>query len=202
MHQSPIGTKSPIAALTAASAARNYATKGENHDKTPGRQGCDRQRRRQFGPGWGNGKCTAITFAREGAKVVVADINRAAAEETATLITDEGGTALVIEADTTSESDMNGLVARTLSEYGKLDILAQIVGISGRHTFFDDTEEEWDRVMTVNVKAAMLASRAALRPMIEQRWAGSSPSRRSPACARSGLTCRCPMACRRPRSRC
>src|ERR1700759_4485101 len=117
------------------------------------------------GAGWGNGKCTAITFAREGAKVVVADINRAAAEETAKLIADEGGTALVVEADTTSEADVNRMVATTLSEFGKLDILAQIVGISGRHTFFDDTVEEWDRVMRVNVTATMLACRAALRPM-------------------------------------
>jgi len=122
------------------------------------------------GPGWGNGKCTAITFAREGAKVVVADINRAAAEETAKLITDEGGTALVLESDTTSEADVNRMVATTLSEFGKLDILAQIVGISGRHTFFDDTKENWDHVMTVNVTGTMLACRAALRPMAEQRW--------------------------------
>jgi NAD(P)-dependent dehydrogenase (short-subunit alcohol dehydrogenase family) len=122
------------------------------------------------GPGWGNGKCTAITFAREGAKVVVADINRAAAEETAKLITDEGGTALVIESDTTSEADVDAMVAKTLSEFGKLDILAQIVGISGRHTLFDDTVEEWDKVMRVNVTATMLACRAALKPMIEQRW--------------------------------
>jgi NAD(P)-dependent dehydrogenase (short-subunit alcohol dehydrogenase family) len=122
------------------------------------------------GPGWGNGKCTAITFAREGAKVVVADINRAAAEETAKLITDEGGTALVIEADTTSEAQMNALVARTISEFGKLDILVQIVGISGLLGFLDDTLEEWNRVMTVNLTATMLASRAALRPMIEQKW--------------------------------
>jgi NAD(P)-dependent dehydrogenase (short-subunit alcohol dehydrogenase family) len=122
------------------------------------------------GPGWGNGKCTAITFAREGAKVVVADINRAAAEETARLIADEGGTALVIEADTTSETQMNALVAQTLSAFGRLDILVQIVGISGLLGFFEDTREEWERVMTVNVTAAMLASRAALRPMIEQKW--------------------------------
>jgi NAD(P)-dependent dehydrogenase (short-subunit alcohol dehydrogenase family) len=122
------------------------------------------------GPGWGNGKCTAITFAREGAKVVVADINRAAAEETAKLITDEGGTALVIESDTTSEADVDAMVAKTLSEFGKLDILAQIVGISGRHTLFDETEENWNRVMKVNVTATMLACRAALKPMIEQRW--------------------------------
>jgi NAD(P)-dependent dehydrogenase (short-subunit alcohol dehydrogenase family) len=122
------------------------------------------------GPGWGNGKCTALTFAREGARVAVVDINRAAAEETAKLISDEGGRALVIESDTTAEADVDRMVATTLSEFGKVDILAQIVGISGRNTFFDDTKENWDHVMTVNVTGTMLACRAALRPMVEQRW--------------------------------
>ena len=110
------------------------------------------------GPGWGNGKCTAVQFAREGAQVVVVDINRAAAEETAALIAGEGGKALVIQADVTSESDMQDMVARTLSEYGRLDILAQIVGISSRLTFFEETEADWDRVMAVNVKAAFLSA--------------------------------------------
>src|ERR1700735_1037605 len=101
------------------------------------------------GPGWGNGKCTAVQFAREGAQVVVVDINRAAAGE--------GVKALVIQADVTSESDMQDMVARTLSEYGRLDILAQIVGISSRLTFFEETEADWDRGMAVNGKAAFLS---------------------------------------------
>lgn len=63
------------------------------------------------GPGWGNGKASAVQFAREGAKVAVCDINRAAAEETASLITKEGGRAIVLEADVTSETDMKRVVA-------------------------------------------------------------------------------------------
>jgi NAD(P)-dependent dehydrogenase (short-subunit alcohol dehydrogenase family) len=101
---------------------------------------------------------------------VVVDINRAAAEETAAIITGEGGAAIVVEADVTSESDMEAMVARTLSEFGRLDILAHIVGISGRYPFFEDTAEEWDKVMAVNVRSVFLAARAALRPMVEQRW--------------------------------
>lgn len=122
------------------------------------------------GPGWGNGKCTAVQFAREGAKVTVVDINAQAAEETAEIITEEGGKAMAVQADVTSESQMEAMVDKTLSEFGRFDVLAQIVGISGRYTFFDDTAEEWDRVMAVNVKSVFLAARAALRPMIEQRW--------------------------------
>jgi NAD(P)-dependent dehydrogenase (short-subunit alcohol dehydrogenase family) len=102
--------------------------------------------------------------------VVVVDINRAAAEETAGLIAKEGGKSLVIQADVTSESDMQGMVSKTLSHFGRLDILAQIVGISGRHTFFHDTEEEWERVMKVNVTSVFLSARAAVKPMIEQKW--------------------------------
>jgi len=122
------------------------------------------------GPGWGNGKCTAVQFAREGAKVVVVDINEEAALETAGIIGEEGGTAIVVQADVTSESQMEALVAQTLSEFGSVDILAQIVGISGRYPFFEDTAEEWDRVMAVNVKSTFLAARAALRVMVEQKW--------------------------------
>ena len=121
-------------------------------------------------PGWGNGRCTAVQLAREGAKVVIVDINGAAAQETAALIAQDGGSALVIEADATSEADMNNMVATTLSRFGRVDILAQIVGIGGRKNIFDETEEEWDRVMAVNVKSVFLSARAALRPMIEQKW--------------------------------
>ncbi len=123
------------------------------------------------GPGWGNGKCTAIQFAREGAKVVVVDINRAAAEETAGLIRGEGGTALVIQADVTSQADNEALVEKTLSEFGRLDILAQIVGISGKLAFLDDVGgKDWDQVMNVNLKATFLAAQTAIKPMIEQNW--------------------------------
>lgn len=113
------------------------------------------------GPGWGNGKCTAVQFAREGAKAVVVDINEEAAQETAGVIREEGGKAMVVQADVTSESQMEAMVARTLSEFGSVDILAQTVGISGRHTFFDDTEEAWGKVMAVNVKSVFLAARSA-----------------------------------------
>ena len=123
------------------------------------------------GPGWGNGKCTAIQFAREGAKVVVVDINPAAAEETAGLIRDAGGTALVVQADVTSPADIEALVRTTLSQFGRLDILAQIVGISGKLSFLDDVGgKDWDQVMNVNLKATFLAAQAAIKPMIEQNW--------------------------------
>jgi NAD(P)-dependent dehydrogenase (short-subunit alcohol dehydrogenase family) len=123
------------------------------------------------GPGWGNGKCTAVQFAREGARVVVVDIDAAAAEETAGIIRGEGGTALVVQADVTAQADNEATVARALSEYGRLDILAQIVGISGKLSFLDDAGgKDWDQVIAVNLKGTFLAAQAAVRPMIEQNW--------------------------------
>ena len=123
------------------------------------------------GPGWGNGKCTAIQFARDGAKVVVVDVNPAAAKETAGLIRGEGGIALVLEADVTSQADNEAVVAKTLSEFGRLDVLAHIVGISGKLSFLDDVGgRDWDKVMDVNLKSTFLATQAAIKPMIEQKW--------------------------------
>src|SRR5258705_414717 len=75
-----------------------------------------------------------------------------------------------LKGDVPSESDMRDMVTRTISEYGRLAILAQIVGISSRLPFFEETEADWDRVMAVNVKAAFLSARAVLKPMIEQKW--------------------------------
>lgn len=122
------------------------------------------------GPGWGNGRCTAVQLAREGARVAVVDINGEAAAETVRLIEGEGGGAFVIEADATSAADMDRMVAATLDRWGRLDILAQIVGTGGRHGLFEESEAEWDRIMAINVKSVFLSARAALPLMIERGW--------------------------------
>jgi NAD(P)-dependent dehydrogenase (short-subunit alcohol dehydrogenase family) len=122
------------------------------------------------GPGWGNGKATAITFAREGAKVVVADINADAAKETADFITKEGGRAVVVQADVTSEADMKRVVDTTLKEFGALHILMQIVGIAGSGTFLSEPADVWRKVFQVNVDGTFFATRAVVPPMLEQKW--------------------------------
>lgn len=123
-----------------------------------------------LGTGWGNGRCTAVQLAREGAKLVVVDINREAAEFTAGLIRDEGGTALVIEADATSGTDLERMAAATIAEFGRLDILAHIIGCGARHELFDESEDEWNRVFRMNVTSAYLASLAVLPQMQKQRF--------------------------------
>ncbi len=104
-----------------------------------------------IGPGWGNGKATATVFAREGAKVICADINRDAAEETAAIIQNEGGQAFAVKADVTQAAEVADLVGRALGRYGRIDILDNNVGIAEVGGVVDLPEETWDRVFRVNL---------------------------------------------------
>src|SRR5215467_172261 len=83
-----------------------------------------------IGPGWGNGKATAVTFAREGAKVFCADVNLAAAEETAAIIAGEGGDARAFKADVTRAQDVAEMVAACRAAYGRIDVLDNSAGIA------------------------------------------------------------------------
>ncbi|HEY5272521.1 MAG TPA: SDR family NAD(P)-dependent oxidoreductase [Acidimicrobiales bacterium] len=116
--------------------------------------------------GIGNGRATAILFAREGAKVVVVDRDLDAASETVAHIREEGGTAIAEVADVTSYAECLAAVQRAVSEYGSLDILHNNVGIEGAGTLLQTDEDDWDRVWAVNTKSMMTMSKAALPPMI------------------------------------
>jgi len=119
-----------------------------------------------IGPGIGNGKATAVLFAREGARVTLVDRNRAAAEETQRMIADEGGECIVVEGDVTKSADCKRIVDQTVVRFGKLDILDNNVGIDdGPVSVVDVTEEAWDRVMSVNVKSMMMMSKHAIPEM-------------------------------------
>src|SRR5439155_24940312 len=83
-----------------------------------------------IGPGWGNGKATAVTFAREGAQVFCVDRNDAAAEETAKIIASEGGKAAAFTADVPRAADVEAMVAACLKAYGRIDVLDNNVGIA------------------------------------------------------------------------
>ena len=115
------------------------------------------------GPGLGNGKAMAILFAREGARVLVADRNADAAADTAAAITAEGGEASIIAGDVTHAGDCAAMVRAATERYGGLHILVNNVGIGGRATSVVDADEtDWDRVMAVNVKGMMLAAKHAI----------------------------------------
>ena len=119
------------------------------------------------GPGMGNGKATAILFAREGARVVAVDRNRDAAEETVGIIGGDGGEATAVQADVTRESDVARLVDAAVSKYGKPDILFNNVGIGAAAAGLKVSLEEWDAVMDTNVKSILLVCKHVVPQMIE-----------------------------------
>jgi len=114
----------------------------------------------------GNGKATAILFAREGAKVLCADAVEDRAGETVEAILKEGGTASAFRADVSKAADCKAMVQAAVERYGRLDILDNNVGISVRADVLEVTEEQWDRVMAVNIKSIMLTSKYAIPHMI------------------------------------
>ena len=117
------------------------------------------------GEGIGNGRAAAVVFAREGAKVLLVDTDDEAAAATLAMIEGEGGTAATWHADVTSAGDCRAMAEAATSRWGRLDILDNNVGIGSRGTVVDIDEDEWDRVMSVNVKGMMLASKAAIPAM-------------------------------------
>ena len=125
-----------------------------------------------IGPGWGNGKATAVLFAREGAQVFCVDRNLAAAEETAGIITQEGGTAMALAADAAKSADIEVAVAACLKAYGRIDVLHNNVGIAETGNVVDVPEAEWDRVFAVNLKSAFLAMKHVI-PIMERQGGGS-----------------------------
>jgi NAD(P)-dependent dehydrogenase (short-subunit alcohol dehydrogenase family) len=120
------------------------------------------------GPGWGNGKATAVLFAREGATVFCVDINQAAADETAGLIAAEGGRATAFAADAARADQVEAMVARCLALHGRIDVLQNNVGIVEVGGPVEASEESWDRVMDVNLKSMFLTCKHVLPAMLRQ----------------------------------
>lgn len=111
----------------------------------------------------GNGRATAIRFAEEGATCVLVDINHDWADETREMI---GGDAIVIAADVTDEAACQDIVARTLADFGRIDVLHNNVGMSkGDRATTDLDAEVWDRIMTLNLKSMFMLCKATLPSM-------------------------------------
>ena len=123
------------------------------------------------GPGWGNGKATAVLFAREGARLFCVDIDLAAAEETAAIIRGEGGTAVACRADVSQAADVEAMVAACLEAYGRIDVLDNNVGIVQVGGPVETSEESWDRVIDVNLKSMFLTCKQVL-PVMERQGGG------------------------------
>ena len=110
----------------------------------------------------GNGRATALLFAREGASVVLVDREREAAESTAAAIAEESGTAVVVAADVSVEEDCVAAVAAALERFGGLDVVHHNVGIGTGDGWAENIElEAWERIMRVNAGGAVLMAKAA-----------------------------------------
>ncbi|MDP6822520.1 MAG: glucose 1-dehydrogenase [Dehalococcoidia bacterium] len=121
------------------------------------------------GGGSGIGRATALRFAAEGARVVVADIVLEAGEETAQLIRDAGGEAQFAYVDVTDEDSVRSLVELTVNEYGRLDCAHNNAGILGPVAEFAEyRREDYERVIAVNVTGIWLCMQAELRQMLAQ----------------------------------
>ena len=125
------------------------------------------------GEGVGNGKAASILFAREGAKVLLVDFQEDRARETLQLIQEEGGVASTLQGDMTKIEDCQRMADTAMERYGRVDILDNNVGISQRGTVVEVSEEDWDKVMTVNLKTIMLASKVTIPHMIASGGGGA-----------------------------
>jgi NAD(P)-dependent dehydrogenase (short-subunit alcohol dehydrogenase family) len=124
------------------------------------------------GEGLGNGRAVALRFAREGAQVLAVDRNEASAEETASMIRDEGFEAAAFAADVTRERELAGAMAEATRRWGSLDVLHNNVGVSlqgGDADLMEISEESFDTVYRINLRGTAFACKHALAIMREQR---------------------------------
>ena len=118
------------------------------------------------GPGWGNGKATAVTYARAGAIVITIDINPSAAEETHALITSEGGRAEVHTCDVTDSAAVKALVDDVAQRWGRIDVLHNNVGIAAMGGVVDESEASFQHVLTTNLTSAFITCKHTLPHML------------------------------------
>lgn len=121
----------------------------------------------------GNGRATAIVFARQGARVLVVDRHTDSAEQTRAMIAGEGGQATVFTADATREDECRAMVEACLDAYGRIDVLHNNVGIAaGDDELSLLSEENWDHILNVNLKSSFLACKHAL-PVMRRQQSGA-----------------------------
>lgn len=121
------------------------------------------------GAGSGIGQSSALLFAKEGATVVVNDLDAVKAEETVRLIEQSGGEAIFIGADVTNPEQVADMVEAIKARYNRIDILFNNAGISGVGVLHEIEPEAWDRVINVNIRGVFLPSKYVLPLMMEQR---------------------------------
>lgn len=120
------------------------------------------------GSGSGIGRATALLFAREGARVVVADYVPAGGEETVRMIKETGGEATFVEVDVSKSADVQKMIKATVETYGRIDILFNNAGIQGPVALTADiSEEDWNLVLNTNLNSVFLGSKYAIPVMLK-----------------------------------
>jgi NAD(P)-dependent dehydrogenase (short-subunit alcohol dehydrogenase family) len=125
-----------------------------------------------IGPGWGNGKATAVLFAREGARIFGVDLDLAAAAETRGIIEGEGGVCTVHAADVSKAADVRTMVDACRAAFGRIDVLVNNVGIARTGGIATTEEADWDLVNDVNLKSVYLVCRQVV-PIMQAQGKGS-----------------------------
>jgi len=121
------------------------------------------------GAGAGMGKATSLMFAKEGASVVVNDINGKAARETTMEVEALGRQTLAIQADVSNYAEARDMVQKAMAQFGKVDILVNNAGIGDVKKFIEITENDWDRILSVNLKSVFNCTQAVIKGMIACR---------------------------------
>lgn len=119
------------------------------------------------GAGSGIGQAIALLFAKEGAKVVVADISETDGKKSVELIKKAGGEAVFVEGDISKAEVTRRIVETAVEEFGRIDILCNNAGIESVGSVVDVSEEKWDKVINVNLRGAFLCSKYAIPKIIE-----------------------------------
>ncbi|MEQ8400369.1 MAG: SDR family oxidoreductase [Roseitalea porphyridii] len=120
------------------------------------------------GSGAGIGRATALEFARQGAKVMVSDLNAEGGEETVKMIRDDGGHAAFRKADVSKAQEVDALISAAVDEFGRIDCAVNNAGIEGQIVpFADQPEANYDAIMAVNAKGTFLCLQAEIRHMLE-----------------------------------
>ena len=127
------------------------------------------------GEGMGNGRATALTFAREGAKVLCVDRDLTSAQETVDMIAAKDGTAAAFKADVTKDAEIKAMVSDAMKRWGRIDVLHNNVGVSlagGDAELLSISEEAFDRCVAINLKSCILAAKHVI-PIMRQQKSGA-----------------------------
>ena len=121
------------------------------------------------GPGWGNGKATAVLFARNGAHVACVDVNREAAQETVGIIQGEGGAGSAFACDVTNSEAVKAVVDAVVDRHGRIDVLHNNVGYATMGGPIELDEAAWRRTIDLNVTSCFLTCKHVLPHMLQRR---------------------------------